>query len=78
MVEGCIGIGCYINYIIKTQVEKCQWWIHVNKKINEKRKKNLNPLPYIKGFGQLIFNSLKLIIYSSQIFLWTQSQRGIN
>jgi hypothetical protein len=32
-----------------------------------KKGKNLDPLFYVKGFGRLRFNLLKLIIYSSQI-----------
>jgi hypothetical protein len=37
--------------------------------IQRKKKKNLNPLFYIKDLGRLRFNSLKLVIYLSQIIL---------
>jgi hypothetical protein len=35
----------------------------------QKREKNLDPLFYVKDFVRLRFNSLKLVIYSSQILL---------
>jgi hypothetical protein len=35
----------------------------------QEKEKNLDPLFYVKDFGRLRFNSVKLMIYSSQIFL---------
>jgi hypothetical protein len=36
---------------------------------NQRKKEKLNPLFYVKDFGRLRFNLLKLIIYSSPIIL---------
>jgi hypothetical protein len=54
-----------IYYIIKMQVESATWRLHVNQRKSMKKEKNLAPLFYVKGFAQLRFNLLKLIIYSS-------------
>jgi hypothetical protein len=51
------------------QVKSATWWLHLYRRKSRKKSKNLDPLLYVKGFGWIRFNLLKLIIYSSQILL---------
>jgi hypothetical protein len=44
---------------------------------NQRKRQNLDPLLYVKDFGHIIFNWLKLIIYKS-VHSQTPSQYRIN